>query len=65
MESSSESNKIQVSGSAAKKLMRMGYKFTFRGSVTVKVNEKKKFFDVGKKYFNEMFLLPYTEIGKR
>jgi guanylate cyclase len=39
MESSSDSNKIQVSGITAKKLKRMGYKLVYRGLVTVKVKE--------------------------
>jgi guanylate cyclase len=38
MESSSESNRIQVSGVTARKLKRMGYRMTFRGTVPVKVN---------------------------
>lgn len=37
MESSSESNRIQVSGYSAKKLQKLGYKVTFRGLVSVKV----------------------------
>lgn len=37
MESSGESNRIQISGYAAKKLKKLGYKVTFRGLVTVKV----------------------------
>lgn len=39
MESSSESNRIQVPGHTAKKLKKLGYKLTFRGLVTVKVNK--------------------------
>lgn len=39
MESSSESNRIQVSGQTAKKLKRLGYKLTYRGLVTVKVSQ--------------------------
>ncbi|XP_070493703.1 soluble guanylate cyclase 89Da-like isoform X2 [Chironomus tepperi] len=36
MESSSESNRIQVSGYTAKRLKKLGYKLTFRGLVSVK-----------------------------
>lgn len=42
MESSGESNKIQISGYAAKKLKKLGYKVAFRGLVTVKVRIKFK-----------------------
>lgn len=38
MESSSEANRIQVSGYSAKKLKKLGYKVTFRGLVAVKVS---------------------------
>lgn len=38
MESSGESNKIQVSGYTAKKLQKLGYKVAFRGLVSVKVS---------------------------
>lgn len=38
MESSGESNRIQVSGHTAKKLLKLGYKVSFRGLVTVKVS---------------------------
>lgn len=38
MESSGESNRIQVSGYSAKKLKKLGYKVTFRGQVSVKVS---------------------------
>jgi len=41
MESSSDSNRIQVSGITAKKLMKCGYKLTFRGKVTVKVSNSQ------------------------
>lgn len=40
MESSGESNRIQVSGYTAKKLLKLGYKVEFRGLVTVKVSFK-------------------------
>jgi guanylate cyclase, other len=39
MESSSESNKIQVSEYTAKKLLKKDYKLTFRGLVSVKVSK--------------------------
>lgn len=42
MESSSESNRIQVSGYSANKLKKLGYKVTFRGLVTVKVRAEKR-----------------------
>lgn len=38
MESSGNSNKIQVSGHSAKKLKKLGYKVTYRGLVSVKVS---------------------------
>lgn len=38
MESSGESNRIQVSGYSAKKLKKLGYKVLFRGQVSVKVS---------------------------
>lgn len=44
MESSGESNRIQVSGFTAKKLKKLGYKVTFRGQVSVKVSWREKSF---------------------
>ncbi|CRL05278.1 CLUMA_CG018222, isoform A, partial [Clunio marinus] len=40
MESSGESNRIQVSGHSAKKLKKLGYRVTYRGLVTVKARHK-------------------------
>lgn len=37
MESSGESNKVHISGYAAKKLKNLGYKVVYRGLVVVKV----------------------------
>lgn len=51
MESSSESNRIQVSGHTAKRLKKLGYKLTFRGLVTVKVSKKSILQFLKNKYF--------------
>lgn len=36
MESSGEKNKVHISGDVAKRLEKLGYKVTFRGTVPVK-----------------------------
>lgn len=58
MESSSESNRIQVSGVTAKKLTRLGYKCSFRGKVAVKVKKilnLTTFFNLNLRIFNVVF----------
>lgn len=61
MESSSESNRIQVSVHTAKRLKKLGYKLTFRGLVSVKVRnfikETKKLFLIIFVMFLKTFLL--------